>query len=58
MYDDGDFANHGDVTAGDGIYSLAIQINSGNPLGVKEFHFYAVDKSGARDEVIKLITIY
>ncbi len=58
MYDDGNFAQHGDSTANDGIYSFLAQVDPSTSLGVKEFHFYVVDKAGARDERIKYITIY
>ncbi len=57
MYDDGD-SLHGDVTANDGIYSRVVSIDPSTSLGVKEFHFYVVDKAGYRDERIKYIKIY
>ncbi len=57
MYDDGNLAVHGDSTANDGTYSLIVQISSTNTPGVKEFHFYVVDKSGASDTAIRYITI-
>lgn len=44
MVDDG---TKGDQTAGDGIYSLAIVINTQNDLGVYRFEFFAEDASGA-----------
>lgn len=58
MYDDGDFAQNGDSTANDAVYSRIVQITPTNSLGDKEFHFYVVDKSGATATIIKFITIY
>jgi hypothetical protein len=58
MYDDGNLAVHGDSTANDGTYSLKVQIGSTNTPGVKEFHFYVVDKAGAWVQRIKFITIH
>ncbi len=57
MYDDGNTLAHGDLLAGDGIYSLIVSVNSTNTPGPKEFHFFVVDKSGARDEKIKTIIV-
>ncbi len=56
MFDDGNLSVHGDSVAADGTYSLIVEITSANSTGPKEFHFYAVDKSGARDEEIRTIT--
>ncbi len=58
MYDDGNLALHGDSTANDGIYSIIVRIDPTNSPGIKEFHFYAVDKAGAIDERIKSIKTY
>jgi hypothetical protein len=55
MFDDG---LHGDVTAGDGIYSLAIVISQSNALGAYRFDFFAEDKSGAvGDSLTHVITV-
>ncbi len=45
MYDDGDKENHGDETAGDGIYSLIIIITPQNAKGEYRFDFMAEDYS-------------
>jgi len=45
MYDDGDETNHGDKTAGDGIYSLIIIITPQNAKGNYRFDFMAEDYS-------------
>ncbi len=47
MYDDGGqiSVTSGDITAGDSIYSLTIQIPSGTNLGRYKFTFYVTDKS-------------
>jgi hypothetical protein len=50
MYDDG--AHGGDPVAGDGEYSLTIQIKSNNMLGVYRFDFYAEDLVGFVSNVI------
>lgn len=47
LYDDGDTIQHGDLVAGDGIYSRTIVISPQNDLGVYRFDFYAEDRSGA-----------
>jgi C-terminal binding-module, SLH-like, of glucodextranase len=46
MYDDGD-ENHGDTTAGDGIYSLRFVVPWGNPGGEKTVTVQAFDASNA-----------
>ncbi|MFI5251881.1 MAG: hypothetical protein ACHQQQ_05535 [Bacteroidota bacterium] len=43
MYDDGDFLNHGDKFAGDGIFSCAVKIEHKNTPGVNMFSFHALD---------------
>jgi hypothetical protein len=57
MYDDGNFQDHGDLIAGDGIYSLKVQVDATTTTGPKDFHFFAVDKAGAIDEQGIIITI-
>ena len=41
MYDDGDEINHGDQTAGDGIFSRIITMGPENDLGIYRFDFIA-----------------
>lgn len=45
LYDDGNFNNHGDSYAGDGIYSLTISLPSTTTIGTYRFEFHAVDRS-------------
>ncbi len=57
MYDNGD-AFSGDDVAGDGTFSVIVQIDPSNTLGDKTFLFQAMDKSGAlSDSLIHKITI-
>ncbi|MFC1493291.1 hypothetical protein ACFL6O_04965, partial [candidate division KSB1 bacterium] len=64
MWDDGGTINQGgyfsgDQTAGDGIYSLRINLSATQDRGTYTFKFTAVDKSGISSEtVIKTIVIY
>ena len=46
MFDDGDTIEHGDLVAGDGIYSRLIQINQTNDKGTYRFQFQAKDRGG------------
>ncbi len=57
MYDDGDIIAHGDSVANNGEYSRLVSIDATNSTGPKEFHFYVIDRFGARDSLIKIITI-
>ncbi len=63
MYDDGGrvFPNDGDVTAGDGIYTIIIKIVDSpivRQVGTFHFEFHAVDKEGASaTPITKSITI-
>ena len=52
LKDDGDTQQSGDATAGDGTYSILIQIDSTNPPGPFQFEFQAIDKSGAASNTI------
>jgi hypothetical protein len=58
MFDDGNLSVSGDSTANDGIYTRIVIIDAQTAPGVREFHFHAVDRVGARDTVIRFITIY
>jgi hypothetical protein len=49
MVDDG---TNGDITAGDGIYSLEITISISNAPGDYRFDFYAADLAGAVSDVL------
>lgn len=56
MYDDG---THGDAVAGNGIYTLTIQLPPGTPTGIYKFVFYCVDRSGAvSSPVTHFIKVY
>lgn len=52
MFDDGDIDVHGDQVAGDGIYSLLIQITPANTKGTYRFEFAAKDRSGDLSNLI------
>ena len=58
MYDDGNQLAHGDMVAGDGVFSVTVQIQNNARLGNQTFAFWAVDNSGAvSDSVFHTITI-
>ncbi len=52
MYDDGNISLHGDQVAGDGVYSLKIQIDASNQKGTYRFEFAARDRGGALSNII------
>ncbi len=52
MFDDGNLSQHGDQTAGDGIYSLIISINSTNAKGTYRLEFQAKDRGGKLSNII------
>ena len=52
MFDDGNLTDHGDQTAGDGIYSLLIQITSANQKGTYRLEFQAKDRGGKLSNII------
>ena len=52
LFDDGNVAENGDVTAGDGIYSRLIQVDQSNQKGTYRFEFQAEDRSGALSNII------
>ena len=52
LYDDGDFLNHGDLIAGDGIYSKIISVNQNNDKGSYRFEFQAKDRSNKLSNTI------
>jgi hypothetical protein len=58
MYDDGDLRTDGDKVAGDGIFSVIVQINPSAPLQVQRFLFRAQDSAGLlSDSLTHTITI-
>jgi len=52
LYDDGNIAQYGDQTAGDGIFSRIISVNQNNPKGTYRFEFRAVDRGGLQSNII------
>ena len=52
LFDDGNIEDHGDLVAGDGIYSRLIQINETNDKGTYRFEFQAEDRSGEFSNII------
>ena len=52
LYDDGNIEEHGDLVAGDGIYSKLIQVNQENQKGTYRFEFQAEDRSGELSNII------
>lgn len=52
LYDDGNLSDHGDQTAGDGIYSLLIRISPSNSKGTYRFEFQAKDRGGKLSNII------
>ncbi|MDE2996715.1 MAG: hypothetical protein OXT73_08265 [Bacteroidota bacterium] len=46
------FGSSGDATAGDGQFTLTIQLDSSNSAGTNTFEFSAVDRSGLRSAVV------
>ncbi len=58
MADDGNISVSGDETAGDGVYSLTINLPSGTTPGDYRFVFEAVDKSDAHsNKITHIITV-
>ncbi|MCW8810763.1 MAG: hypothetical protein OQK64_07370 [Ignavibacteriaceae bacterium] len=52
LFDDGNTSEHGDLDAGDGIYSRLIQVDQTNDKGTYRFEFQAIDRSGALSNII------
>ncbi len=52
LYDDGNSSNHGDQTAGDGIYSAMLNFPVNQPTGIWRFEFQAKDRGGKLSNVI------
>ena len=52
MFDDGDIDVHGDQVAGDGIFSLLIQITPQNTKGNYRFEFASRDRNGEISNII------
>ncbi len=52
MYDDGNIQGHCDTTAGDGLYSLCIAIDSNAQLGYFKFIFNAKDRSDSTSNTL------
>ncbi len=53
LEDNGQLTGYGDVTAGDGIYSLIISLTSANAAGTYEYRFIAKDLSNAVSDTAK-----
>ena len=52
MFDDGNTKNNGDITAGDGVYTVGLTFPSGQPSGTWRFVFQAIDLGGKLSNVI------
>jgi len=52
LFDDGEVEMSGDLLAGDGIYTLLIQINQQNQKGTYRFEFRARDRGGEFSNII------
>jgi hypothetical protein len=53
MYDDGNLSGiSGDDIAGDGIYSIIIQLPPNTQKGKYRFEFQAIDKSNASSNIL------
>jgi hypothetical protein len=52
LLDDGDTQQHGDLIAGDGIFSRLIQVDENNAKGTYRFEFQAKDRSGELSNVL------
>ncbi len=52
MYDDGDTNTNGDIKAGDGIYSILIEVTPQNNKGTYRFDFRATDRSSRLSNII------
>jgi hypothetical protein len=52
LYDDGKITDHGDQTAGDGIFSLKIQVDQNNMKGSYRFEFQAIDRGKKLSNII------
>ena len=52
LFDDGNVDDHGDLVAGDGIYSRLIQVDETNDKGTYRFEFQAIDRGGKSSNII------
>ena len=52
LFDDGNVDDHGDLVAGDGIYSRLIQVDQANEKGTYRFEFSARDRGGKSGNII------
>lgn len=57
LFDDGNFDDHGDQHAGDGIYSRIIRVDETNDKGSYRFQFNARDRSGELSNTINHIVL-
>jgi len=57
LFDDGNIDDHGDLNAGDGIYSLLIQVDQTNEKGTYRFEFGARDRGGIQSNTIDHIVL-
>ena len=55
-FDDG-LIEHGDLIAGDGVYSLLIQVDENNQKGTYRFEFQAIDRGGKSSNIIDHIVL-
>ena len=52
LFDDGNTSENGDLVAGDGTYSLLIQVDQSNQKGTYRFEFQAKDRIGDLSNII------
>ena len=52
LLDDGNYDKDGDAVAGDGIYSILIEVTPANAKGTYRFDFQAADQEGAVSEIL------
>lgn len=52
LYDDGNYGENGDASAGDGVFSRIIKIDSTNQKGTYRFDFEAKDRGGLVSQIV------
>lgn len=57
LFDNGDVQNHGDQIAGDGVFSLKIQVDQNNMKGTYRFEFQARDRGKKLSNIINHLVL-